>query len=146
MRRAWLVLPFLLLGCGGGDSTGPSTAEVGGSWRFSWSNLSGSGVSCNASGDFQLTQSGTTFSGVQYGTGTIICLAGGESLTDLIVGETLAAGQVNGSAVSFRIGSVQSTHSGTVSGGSMSGTATWTFDLGDGLVVNLAGQWTAVRL
>jgi hypothetical protein len=99
-----------------------------------------------ATGDFQVNQSGATFSGVQVGTGTILCLAGGETLSELIAGETLASGQISGNAISFRIGSVQSTHNGTVTGGSMSGTATWTFDLGDGLVVNLAGQWTAVRL
>jgi hypothetical protein len=139
------VLICSLAACGG-DSTGPSTAEVGGAWRFAWTNLSGSGVSCNAVADFQLTQSGTTFSGVQTGAGTLICLANGEAFEETVSGETLTAGAVTGNAVSFRVGSVQSTHNGTVTGTSMNGTASWTFDLGGNVTVALNGQWSAVKL
>ena len=152
MRR--LTLAFLLAAvaaCGGDSSSGPDTPSIAGTWRFSFSNMSGAfqgiPVSCNAAAlDFALSQSGTTFSGAQVGAGRLTCSAQGEIIVDDLIGlETIVGGTINGSNVSFRLGTFSSQHNGTVSGGSMSGTASWTITDGN-LSLTLNGQFTAVRL
>lgn len=151
MRR----LPFALLlavavACGD-SSSGPDTPSVAGTWRFSYSNMTGPfqgiTVSCNATAlDFTLSQSGNTFSGAQVGAGRMTCSAQGEELIDGVIGsETIVNGTINGSNVSFRLGTFQSQHSGSISGGSMTGTATWTITDGN-LTLTLNGQFTAARL
>lgn len=136
--------------CGGDSGTEPTpNANVAGDWRFSWANMSGavSGASVTCTGvlDFTVTQTGSTFSGIQEGTGRFICVSGGQTIVDEVVGgETLINGQINGTQVSFRLGTVPGAHSGIVSGTSMSGTGAWQFDLG-GTTLNLNGQWSAAK-
>jgi len=134
-----------LFGCGGGDSTGPSNARVGGAWTFTATNLSGSGVSCAFGGaPMTLTQSGTTFSGT-YGPGTMTCTAGGQPVSGQFQG-TIVNGTVDGNAVAFDLDTQDFHQTGSVNGNSMSGTARWTFDLGGSVgVVVLNGNWSAAK-
>jgi hypothetical protein len=135
---------LLLAGCGG-DSTGPSDANVAGTWTLSASNMSGQGVSCNL-GNTPLTisQSGGTFTG-SYGPGTLTCVAGTESASVPVHG-TVVNGTVNLSAVQFDLDTQDLHHTGTVSGNSMSGTAQWSFDFGGDIgVMTLNGNWAAAR-
>ena len=134
-----------LSACGGDSATAPSNAQVGGTWTFNASNMSGSGVSCNLlSASLVITQSGATFSGT-YGPGTLSCVAGGQSQSATING-TIVNGTVDGSAVAFDLDTQDFHHTGTASGASMSGTARWTFDLGGSVgVVMLNGNWSAAK-
>ena len=131
--------------CGGDDSTGPSRANVAGSWTLSASNVSGQGVSCNLSNTpMTLTQSGDTFTG-SYGPGSLTCFAGGESFSGGANG-TIVNGVVEGNSVQFDLNTQDLHQTGTVSGNSMSGTARWTFDLGAGVgIVVLNGNWSAAK-
>jgi hypothetical protein len=143
---AFIVLALAALtGCGGGDSTGPSNANVGGTWTLTMSNLSGQGVSCSlGSTPLTITQSGTTFSG-SYGPGTITCSAGSQS-TDISVQGIIVNGTIDGNAVTFDMDTQDFHQTGSVAGTSMSGTARWTFDLGGSIgIVVLNRNWAAAK-
>ncbi len=139
------VLVSVAAACGGDDSTGPSQANVAGSWTLSASNVSGQGVSCNLSPTAMIiNQSGTTFSG-SYGPGTVTCLAGGESASASVQG-TVVNGTVNGNSVTFDLDTQDTRFTGTMSGNSMSGAVRWVIDLGGDIgVVLLNGNWAAAK-
>ena len=145
LRGLLVSVLTLAVGCSGDDSTGPSRANVAGSWILSASNLSGQGVSCNLRNTpMALSQSGETFTG-SYGPGVFTCVAGGESGSVNITG-TVVSGTVDGNSIQFDLDTQDRHHSGTMSGNSMSGTARWTFDLGAGIgVVVLNGNWAAAK-
>jgi len=148
MGRLSALVGFLLVTACGGDSTGPSNANVGGSWLASFSNFSGSGVTCNAIGiSIQISQSGTTFSGTYTG-GTFTCIiptvgtvvqAGGTG--------TIINGVVTGNSVSFDADTPDSHFAGSVAAGgtSMSGTGTDRIDIGGGQTIVLSGSWGAAK-
>ena len=55
-------------------------------------------------------------------------------------------GSVSGNTVNFDLDTQDFHHTGTLSGNSMSGTATWTFDLGAPVgEVTLSGNWSASK-
>lgn len=132
------------------DSTGPSIT-LAGTWRFTYNNMSGSmegvTVSCSVGSlDFDITRSGSTFSGVQVGSARLTCVALGEEIVDTLVGgESMVNGQVSGNTMSFRLGSISGQNIGTVSGSSISGSAQWVFASGN-TTFTLSGEFTAVRL
>src|SRR5690348_14962796 len=100
LRGLLVCLASVAIGACGGDSTGPSRANLDGSWTLSASNLSGQGISCNLGNTpMTLSQSGDTFTG-SYGPGTLSCFAGGESNSVNING-TIVNGTVNGNVVEF---------------------------------------------
>jgi hypothetical protein len=144
MRK--LIALLLVLGCGG-DSTGPSTANVAGTWTASLSNMSGSGISCSSSSPttLTLTQQNDNFSG-SYSGGELTCAGPGGSASEFIGSGTVLNGQVNGSGVSMDLDTPDFHLTGTASGNSMSGTARWEIDFGQptGVVV-LNGNWGAAR-
>jgi hypothetical protein len=147
-RFLMLVLLLPLFACGD-DSTGPEE-NLNGTWRFSYSNMTGSyigiTVTCTVTAvDVTLTTSGNTFSGIQQGTGRLTCTGGGQTLADSqIAGETIVNGQINGSTVTFRLGSINGQHTGTITGTSMTGTAQWIISSGN-VSVTLNGQFTAAK-
>jgi hypothetical protein len=142
------LLTMLAFGCGGGDSTGPNqTANVAGAWTAALSNMSGGGLSCGSSSSTTITlnQSGTTFSG-GYSGGELTCTGPGGTLSFFVGNGTVLNGQVNGSSVSFDLDTPDYHHTGTVSGTSMSGSASWRIDFGAPTgVVTLNGNWGAAR-
>src|SRR5512141_2131572 len=97
MRRlAVFTLAAMLCACS--DSTGPKDANVSGSWTYSVSNLSGAGLSCNASGTtVTISQTGSTFTG-SYSGGTLSCGSSGN--VDVGSG-TVANGTVSNNTVTF---------------------------------------------
>lgn len=152
MKRFSLVVPlmlaamlFTMIACGG-DSTGPETPKVDGTWTVSLTNMSGSGISCSWSGmTANLTQSGTSFSG-SYSGGTYTCTGGGESISGNVGSGSIINGSVNGNDVRFAIDTPDMPMTGTISGQSMSGTGTMRYDLGSPYgVITLSGSWGAAR-
>lgn len=161
MRLRHAVLPSFVAGaallglpaCGGnGGSTpsGPQNANVAGSWDFAFANLSatvdGVGVSCSASRRLDINQSGSTFSGTAGG-GILFCQSGGVQLSLAFGSEPIINGGVSGNSVSFDFSTPDFHQQGTVSGNSMSGTASWLVDVG-GTVgrIPFTGSWGASRI
>lgn len=138
MRRLCLLAAVLFAACGS-DSTGPSNANVSGAWSFSMSNLTTSQFTCSFSGTMQLNQSGTTFTGT-YNASNLTC--NGTNLG--ASGGTVVNGTVSGSSVGFDFDTQDFHQAGTLSGGSMSGTATWRLVV-SGVTYNLSGTWSATK-
>ncbi len=150
VRRMLLLLlipVFLACGDDGGDIMGPSIPSVAGPWAYDASSLNGSGLSCNVSGtSLVFTQSGGTLTGSHSG-GTISC-AGPTGTVSLPVGSgTIVNGSVTSAgAVSFDLDTQDWRNTGTLSGNSISGTATVRIDLGSPTgVVTLSGNFSAAR-
>jgi hypothetical protein len=149
-RPSVLGVLISLLACSGEDGgTDPgSFANVNGSWSLSITNMTGGGGSCSTSSPIQLTlnQSTTTFTGTYGGGGVLSCTAPFGSFSAATGSGSVVNGQVDGSEVSFDLGTANFHHSGTASGSSMSGTATWTFESGGaGTLGELSGSWTATK-
>jgi hypothetical protein len=152
MRRLSVVASLTLaaslffLGACGSDSTGPEMPAVDGAWSLSLTNMSGSGISCSWSGiTMTLTQSGTTFSG-SYSGGAYTCTGGGESVSGNVGSGSVINGSIHGDNVTFQLDSPDTPLGGTISGASMSGTATMRYDLGSPYgVITLSGNWGAAK-
>ena len=141
-----LVGVLLLTACGG-DTTGPYNANVGGTWLASFSNFSGSGITCNATGiSIQVSQSGSTFSGTYTG-GTFTCVGPGGSVIVAGGSGTIINGVVTRNSVSFDADTPDSHFTGSVAAGgtSMSGSGTDWIDIGGGQTVVLSGSWGAAK-
>lgn len=141
-----------LAGCGSDDGDGPTgpsepeNADVGGSWTYNASNmsgtLSGSTVSCSIGGTaMTLNQTGTTFTGSTSG-GTLTCSGEGQTVSEPLGSGTVVNGSVDGDEISFDFDTSDWRHQGTVSGSSMNGTVTITLQLDDQVVI-LNGNWAA---
>jgi hypothetical protein len=145
------LLAALLFAVACSESSGPEDAQVDGTWRFSYNNMTGSlqgiTVSCTVStADFVITQTGSTFSGIQQGSARMTCASGAQTVSDgLVSGETIVDGEVSGNTLSFRLGSISGPHNGRVSGGSMTGTCQWVFASGN-TTITLTGDFNAARL
>ena len=147
LSSVFVLLGITLAACGDDDGTGPSSANVEGTWSASLSNLSGGGVSCSSTIpiDVTLTQTGNTFSG-SYDGGELTCTGSAGTFSTPVGSGTVINGQVSGNNISFDLDTPDFHHTGSVSGTSMSGTASWTFDFGDPTgVVTLNGNWGAER-
>lgn len=133
--------------CGGDDGTGPTgSLNVAGTWSVSVSGMSGGGASCGTTSPIQVTlqQTGSTFIG-SYTGGVLTCLTPTESFSAAVGSGSVNSGEVTGTTVEFSLGP-DFHHSGTLNGGSMSGTAEWTYDFGLPLgEVTLTGNWSATR-
>ncbi|SRR6266568_5546066 len=134
-----IVIAASLFACGGGDSQGPKLADVAGAWRATWTNMSGGGHSCGLTLTMTLTHQGTTLTG-PYSNAILAC--DGQSSTPFT--GTVVNGTVNGDQVSFDLDTTALHQTGTLSGASMSGPATWTISNGITTIV-LTGNWAATR-
>ena len=124
-----------------------STPDVAGSWGYSATNLSGSGVSCSVTGtSMVITQSESTFTGTYTG-GTFSCSGPGGTLSSTIGSGTVVNGSVTDEGVvSFDLDTQDWRNTGSLSGNSISGTVTVRFDLGTPIgVVTLSGNFSAAR-
>ena len=151
-RTLLLLLIPVFLACGGDDDgaggmMGPSIPSIAGSWTYNASNLSGSGVSCGVSGtSLAFTQSAGTFTGTYTG-GTLSCTGPGGTVTGSVGSATVANGSVTtAGAVSFDFDTQDWRNTGTLSGNSISGTATVRLDFGSPTgVITLSGNFSAAR-
>lgn len=145
---------LVLAACSGDSSspTGPagsSLAQVGGSWTYAASNMTGTlsggvSVSCRFSNvPLTLNQTGDTFTGSTTG-GQFSCSAGGISDGGTFGGRIVVNGEVDENDIEFDFDGPDWHHTGSISGNSMSGQATAIFELGSGAVV-LRGSWSAAR-
>jgi hypothetical protein len=147
VRRLLLSSLIFVLACGGDDGTGPSPANVTGTWSGSVSNMSGGGISCSSTEPTQLTldQSGTSFSG-SYAGGTLLCSGPGGSASVPVESGSVINGTVSGNNVTFDLDTSDSHFTGTVNGNSMSGTAQWRINFGAPIgVITLNGNWGAAK-
>jgi hypothetical protein len=146
-RLGYLALVLLSAACS--DSTGPD-ADLSGTWRFSYTDMSGpfqgGTLRCDLdAADFVITQTGFEFFGDQIGSARLRCTASGLTVVDELVGdETIENGEVSGRNVTFRLGTIAGQHNGRVSGSSISGTARWVLTSGN-LSVTLDGEFDAER-
>lgn len=144
------VLTLSVVGCGD-SSTGPRQAQIGGEWRFLFQDMTGVlfglVVVCEVgAADFVITQTGTSFSGIQVGQTTVACFVDGELASGGVIdSETIVGGQIDGAIVTFRLGSLEGLHQATVTGSSMIGTAQWTLSQ-EGITVQLSGDFTAAKI
>ncbi len=143
--RAGLLAVGLVVvtGCGGGDSTGPSSSSMDGTWHMSITNLTANGVTCSASDIvMNVHAAGSTFTGT-YG-GVLACgPTGGQAESSPVAG-TIEHGTRNGSQVAFDLDDTDAHHSGVITGDHMNGTATYRINFLSGPVV-LSGSWAAER-
>ena len=138
-----VVALWVLAGCGG-DSTGPSSASLTGTWMYNATNISGSGISCSFSSvTIAITQAGSSFVGTSSG-GTFSCTAAGMTSGSPLGTATIANGKIDGSAVEFDFDTQDIHNAGTLSGNSMSGTVTVRADVG-GPIITLTGSFSAVK-
>ena len=75
MKFSRLVLAGALvagLGCSG--ETVPEPVDISGTWRFTFSAASVSGVMCSSTMTVFISQDGERFSGTQQGPGTLSCI------------------------------------------------------------------------
>lgn len=149
MKRFLMLALLLPLFACGDDSTGPEE-NLNGTWRFTYSNMTGSfigtNVTCNVTAlDATLTVTGNTFSGIQQGSGSMTCNVGGQTQVFQLTGNTIVDGQISGSTVTFRLGSVNGQHTATLSGTSMTGTAQWVITQGNASIT-LNGQFAAAKI
>lgn len=147
-RLAAAILGLALLAaCGGDGPTEPKLVNLSGTWRVTYTNLTGSGITCSTTAiDYLISQSGSTFTGASNSTYTITCTDGVNTLSETLTGAIVSNGHINGSALEFDLATSAAHQTGTVSGNSMSGSATWTLDLGSSGTVVLRGQFGGVRL
>jgi autotransporter translocation and assembly factor TamB len=146
MRTVFVLALLFIASCGGDGPTAVDPVTLNGSWSASFTNMSGSGASCHTSSvTATLTTSGNTFTGT-YGSGTMTCAAAGQSESWPFPSGAIVNGTINGNTVAFDLDTPDQHQAGTVSGTSMSGTATWKFNLGAPYgEVTLAGNWSATK-
>jgi hypothetical protein len=146
-----VVLTCASVGCG--NSTGPSTANVAGTWSYQAPSLTNGQVTCVYGVTMTLTQTGTTFSGTY--TNAYTACSGPAGASSTLVSGAVDSGTVSGSTITFGFANTDVTNSGeisevtahhdntgTLAGHIMSGTATANVILG-GVPYTLTGEWRA---
>jgi hypothetical protein len=142
-RLCTLVLLVAAAGCGS-DSTAPKT-DVTGTWSYSASNLTVSGVTCTISSvSMTFAQTGTTFTGTVASGGLLSCTGPAGSDNEVLGSDVIANGVVNGNAVQFDIGTSDFHNTGTLSGNTISGTAAVNVTV-NGVVAVLTGNFSATK-
>jgi len=139
-----LAVAALLAACGGDKATGPKNVNLSGNWGLT-ATISNSGlaITCTASGNLAITQSGANFSGNISGSSEL-CTGPGGSVTDNIDGQ-IGGGQISGSSVSWTDGLCN--YTGTMSGdpvNRVSGNISCSIPI-QGTNYPFTGQWTVVR-
>jgi hypothetical protein len=152
MKHLPILALAVLLGCGGSNNNVvPPENLVAGTWRFTYTNLTGSiqglGVSCApVSFDFSITQGLFDFSGVQVGTGTVTCSTNAAPIVNqAITGETIVQGKIDGRSIRFAFGTMGGLQTGIVGQTTITGTAQWVL-VANSVTLILNGQFTATRL
>lgn len=144
MKGRLCVLALLAAAACGRDSTAPKI-DVTGTWAYSATNLTVSGVTCSISGvSMTFAQTGNTFSGTVASGGLLSCTGPAGVDNEVLGGDVIANGVVNGNAIQFDIGTSDFHNIGTLSGASISGTTTVNADE-NGVSVVLVGNFSAVR-
>ncbi len=143
-RLIQALLLAVAVGCGSDSSTSPQT-NLSGLWIYNATNIATTGLSCNLTGvQITLTQSGTTFSGSVAAGSLISCSGAGGTQSQVLGGDIIANGLLNGTAVQFDIGTQDIHNVGSLSGNSISGTVTIRF-ISNGVTFILTGNFTMVK-
>lgn len=145
---AWLTVG--VAACGSGSSGGttpppPAPADISGAWNLTFTNMAGGGLSCNTSAiAITIVQSSATFTGSGETPWTLSCVSGGTTQSSTDTAATITNGTINGNTVRFSLASSASNQTGTLTGNTIAGTASWTVNVGTG-VVTLGGQFSMTR-
>lgn len=144
MRKLLILALVLAAACGGDSSTAVNT-NVTGTWAYTVSNVSTTGVSCSLSNvRLTLTQTGSTFTGSASAGGVLTCSGFTGSSTTQLGGDVVANGTISGSNISFDIGTSDFHNAGTINGNSINGTVTLHINTGT-QSLTATGSFTAVR-
>ena len=148
-RIATVLTLALLAACGGGkDSTGPAADSVDGNWAGSVTNLVGGGLTCTASGvTFALNESGGSFGGT-YRIDKFSCTSPGGSASSGPAQGVIVNGSHTGADIAFDMDTPDFHFTGahSVDVRSMSGSTTWSVDVGPPVgIVTLTGNWSVSR-
>lgn len=135
---------LLLAACG--DSSGPEPLSVDGSWSYDVADLTGPDVTCDLNDATTVfSQIRIQFSGTISG-GTFSCTSGGETFTQELEGSASIDGTVEGTTVTFDIGSPAWRHIGILSGDVISGDVMWQVNFGPPYgVENMTGTFILSR-
>jgi len=148
-RTTAFAAMIVLAACGGGgDSTGPAADNMDGDWKGSVTNLVGSGLTCSATGvTLSLSESSGSFGGTYYVTKFSCSSSSGSASSGPAQGSIVNGSHV-GTDVSFDMDTPDFHFTGTHSANvrSMSGSTTWTVDVGPPTgTVTLNGSWSVSR-
>jgi hypothetical protein len=144
----WLAVG--LAACSSGSSEGtspppPPPADISGGWNLTFTNMAGGGLACNTRAiAVTIVQSGATFTGSGQTNWTLTCVSGGATQSSTDTAATITSGTINGNSVRFSLATSASTQTGTLNGNTIAGTASWTVNVGSG-VVTLDGQFSMTR-
>jgi len=140
---AALMGALAALGCSGASSSGPTVANVAGTWSYTADNLAaGNGVTCDiVNVTMVLDQNGSTFTGT-YANAELQCLVNGVEQDQGPYNGNVVNGVVNGDQVTFDFDTPAWTNSGAISGSSMSGPASVNVAVGE-TTYTLTGTWDA---
>jgi len=137
-------LVAVVVACGGDSSTGPKNVNLSGNWGLTASiSNSGLAITCSATGNLAITQTGSNFSGNISGSSEL-CTGPGGSVTASIDGQ-IGGGQINGTSVSWTDGMCN--YTGTMSGNPVnrvSGNISCSIPI-QGTSYPFNGQWTVIR-
>jgi len=135
----------ILVACGGDSSTGPGNTNLSGNWLFGANISNGQlSISCTASGNLAITQSGSNFSGTVSGS-TETCASPAGSTSGNLDG-AIAGGQINGTSISFNDNG-GCIYTGTMSGNPVNrvgGNVTCSIPL-QGTNYPFTGSWSVTR-
>lgn len=143
------VLVIAATACGSGSTpTTPVTvpdANIAGDWNLTFTNMQGGGVNCHTSAiPATITQTASTFTGSGVSAWTLTCVSGTDTQSSPEDSVKITNGTVHGNTITFSLATSATTQSGTLNGDTISGTASWTLDIGNG-VVTIAGQFSMTR-
>ncbi len=148
-RRGWTVfIAAMLGGCGGGDSTGPSSSGgLDGTWIVVFGNLTASGVTCGApSLRLTLDEADGAVTGSFIADGDGLCLVGPQLFAGSMGAGALQAGTLTGSTLSMDL-KTPLAMDGVVVGDSAAGTLTWNVLFpSQASATLLQASWNARRL
>jgi hypothetical protein len=139
-KIAIMALGLMLSACG--DSTGPKSPNLAGSWSYNATNLAGGGLSCSVSGVIvSISQTDNTFTGT-YSPGTLSCVSAGSAAFS---GGTVVNGTITGTGVNFNFDTQDWAHNGSLSGNSVSGTTTMRLVLSGGQTLVMNGTFAMAK-
>ncbi len=156
VTNLFLAGAVCVAGCSSDVASAP--ANLTGTWNFMYmtaaaSAAGGATPTCQGTMTFTITQTDQTFVGSQESAGTLACTGVTLNLpstnlgsNNVFSGEEIHSGVVSPTEVAFKLGTLNSDNSGTVTQpGMMTGTSTWTLPIKPSGTITVTGTWTATK-
>ncbi len=158
MRVASLFFAGALCVVGCSSEVAPAPANLAGTWNFTFTTAATSAANettptCQGTMTFTITQTDQTFAGTQQNAGTLACQgvtldlpSANLAANNVFTGAQISSGVVSPNEVAFKLGTLNSDNSGTVTqSGVMAGTSTWTVPIKPNGTITVTGSWTAAK-